>query len=104
MLLKAKSSLSKSSMLFLCNWSEEEETLGLFKCVHGPIWRESGRFEGERASGGAACPLGAVTSQALHSFTLQGQIPVTEPGRQIPNAACCPKLNPKPNPLPVQKP
>lgn len=27
-------------------------------------------------------PLGPVTSQALHSFTLQGQIPVTEPGGQ----------------------
>ncbi len=27
-------------------------------------------------------PLGAVTSQALRSFTLQGQIPVTEPGGQ----------------------
>ena len=25
-------------------------------------------------------PPGAVTSQALHTFTLQGQIPVTEPG------------------------
>lgn len=30
----------------------------------------------------AAWPLGAVTSQALHTFTLQGQIPVTEPGGQ----------------------
>lgn len=32
----------------------------------------------------AAWPLGAVTSQALHTFTLQGQIPVTEPGGQKP--------------------
>lgn len=27
-------------------------------------------------------PLGSVTSQTLHSFILQGQIPVTEPGGQ----------------------
>lgn len=28
------------------------------------------------------CPLSSVTSRALHSFILQGQIPVTDPGGQ----------------------
>lgn len=50
------------------------------------IWRQWP--EGERAFGWAVCPLGAVTSQALHSFILQGQIPVTEPGRQRRNGPC----------------
>lgn len=45
-------------------------------------------LEGKRAFGWAVCPLGAVTSQALHSFILQGQIPVTEPGRQRQNGPC----------------
>lgn len=55
-----------------------------------PVPSEESRLwlEGEGAFGWAVCPLGAVTSQALHSFILQGQIPVTEPGRQRQNGPC----------------
>lgn len=80
--LAAVGFLLSSSSLKTCTVNTSTWVVG----AAGHIWRQWP--EGERTFGWAVCPLGAVTSQALHSFILQGQIPVTEPGRQRRNGPC----------------